>query len=82
MKGDIFETAAMYAAQLARATRQPKRTKLTRRVGWNQEQECARRHGFYERHRHVMGGGPRWEDDPRNPHVAISSRVGTVITHG
>jgi hypothetical protein len=84
MKADIFETAARYASNLLRATRQPKKIKLSRNPsamvalgGVNQEQECARRRRFFERHRHVMGGGPRWEDDPRNPRKGYN--VGTVV---
>ena len=60
MKADIFETAARYAASLSRLTRQPRVFKIARSVGGNQEQECARRRRFYERHLTAIGGGPLW----------------------
>ena len=61
MKADIFETAARYAAYLSRLTRQPRVFKIARvGVGGNQEQECARRRRFYERHGTAIGGGPLW----------------------
>jgi hypothetical protein len=77
MKTNIFEAAARYAANLARLSREPKKIKISRSVGGNQAQECARRRRFYERHGCMPGGGPRWEDDPRNPRRGY--KVGTVI---
>jgi hypothetical protein len=77
MKANIFEAAARYAANLARLSREPKKIKISRSVGGNLEQECARRRRFFERHWCVIGGGPRWEDDPRNPRKGYN--VGTVV---
>jgi hypothetical protein len=48
---------ARWAAYLARLSRLPKTIKITRTVGAKQEQECARRRRFYERHGTAIGGG-------------------------
>jgi hypothetical protein len=82
MKGDVFEATARYASQLARAMVEPKVIKVNR--SWPQQQgekECSRRRRFYERHGYIAGGGPLWENDPRNPHRIKGPRVGTVIIH-
>jgi hypothetical protein len=75
-----FDRLSRWGAQLMRAKRQPQKIRLTRGVGDNQDQECARRRRFYERHRTAVGGGPIWENDPMNPRRGYN--VGTVIING
>lgn len=58
---------ARWAAYLARLSRLPKTIKITRTVGANQDQECARRQRQIAREGgRTHYGDPIWEYDPRN----------------
>jgi hypothetical protein len=45
-----------WGAYLARLSQPPREFKITRSMGGNQDQECARRRLFHERHRTAIGG--------------------------
>jgi hypothetical protein len=62
MKNDHYDRVGNYAAALARQMRgAPKRFRLTRGAGGNQDQENARRRRFHERHKTAIGGAPLYQ---------------------
>jgi hypothetical protein len=61
----------LWLARMSRKAMAPKEFKILRgSMHPNSEQECARRRQFFQRHGTAIGGGPIWEQDPRNPAVA------------